>query len=342
MSKKIKISLEVIAIFVITCVILATSVFNPWAASPMTDVQNEILDIAHSVREGFLAYVELDGHYGPVVYEFYGLGYLLTEGHLVHFIMEFAMMFMTVMFNYKTAKLYTSRLFAMVSSAFLTILGWGAITHAGAEEIMFFILSLTCYHVAHQLKSGYVSYHSYLLAVDMGLVFFLQPGYVFIWVALIIMFAIKFKCDGIDSKAYKNYYLSLLEGLITVFIPMSLYLIYFKNAAAFIKQVVIYNFSIMGSFGEGIGIVINQPWFILAIILMIIIILKSYKRDNNITDLICWCGFIMVTLVVIALQGENLPSYAQLSKAVYIVPMANVFSFLDSYLGFNVENYSNN
>ncbi|CBK74258.1 hypothetical protein CIY_14670 [Butyrivibrio fibrisolvens 16/4] len=77
----------------------------------------------------------------------------------------------TVMFNYKTASLYTSKIFSFVVAAVLTIFEIGSFTHAGAEELLYFIFTLTVYHVARQLKYGFLSYHTYLLAIDFALVF---------------------------------------------------------------------------------------------------------------------------------------------------------------------------
>ena len=198
MNVKLKRCLECIAVLVITFVVALSSPFNPFISNPITALQNDILNIAHSVREGYLAYVELDGHYGPVLYEFFGLGYLPTETHIVHFIMECIVVFFTVLFIYKTAKLYTSEIFSLVVAAFLSIVTWGSFTHAGAEGLMFFILTLTAYHISRQLKSGFLSHHTYLLAIDLGIVFFLQPGYIWFWVVLVVFFAVKFKIDVQD------------------------------------------------------------------------------------------------------------------------------------------------
>jgi len=336
MNSKLKKVLELLAVIAITIIVAMSSPFNPFMNNAFTEVQQQIQDIAHSVKDGYLAYVELDGHYGPVVYEFYGLGYLLTETHEVQFVMELVVLFITVLFMYKTARLYTSELFAIATTAILSVFGWGALTHAGAEELMFFIMVLTGYHISRQLKSGFLSHHTYLLAIDLGLVFFLQPGYVWFWVALIIFFAVKFKMDGIDGKSYGSYFTSVLEGLVTVGLPMGLYLWHFKNAGAFMKQVVDYNMSNIGTLKDGLHIIIASPWAIFVPVLIIVIIIKVLT-DDKISDLYCWVGIIVFAIVVIALQGENLPSYLQLSKALYVVPLASAFSLIDKPLGLKAE-----
>ena len=336
MNVKLKRCLEFLAVAVITFVVALSSPFNPFMQNSFTELQNQILDIAHSVREGYLAYVDLDGSYGPVVYEFYGLGYLLTETHIVHFIMEFVILFVIVLFLYKTAKLYTSEVFALISAAGLSVFGWGSLTHAGAEELMFFILTLTGYHISRQLKSGYLSHHTYLLAIDLGLVLFLQPGYVWFWVVLILFFAIKFKADGIEGKQYRSFWFSIIEGLITVAVPMGLYLWYFKNGEAFLEKVVLYNMKGIGSFAEGIKIVCGSPWIACVGIFVVVMILKTLMGED-IVDLCYWLGIIIIGIIVIALQGENLDSYLQLSKALYIVPLASAFSLLDKLLGLKTE-----
>ena len=336
MNIKVKRTIEFLAIVVITIIVAISSPLNPWANNVFTDVQNEILSIAHSVREGYLAYVELDGHYGPVVYEFYGLGYLPTESHAVQFAMECVVLFFSILFIYKTAKLYTSEVFAFITAAGLTIFGWGELTHAGAEELMFLILVLTGYHISRQLKSGFLPHHTYLLAIDLGFVFFLQPGYIWIWVGVILMFAIKFKVEGIDNKHYRSFWFSIIEGIVTVCLPMGIYLWYFKNASAFLKQVVVYNMQNLGTLKEGLMIIVGSPWIALVCIFAVMIIVKIYI-DNSIVEYCCWMGIILFSIVIIGLQGENLPSYLQLSKALYVVPAASVFAVVDKFLGLSVE-----
>ena len=339
MNKKLKITLELLAVLAITIIIGLSSPFNPWitgAEDTLTQVQQEILDIAHSVRDGYLAYVELDGHYGPVLYEFYGLGYLLTETHIVHFIMEFVVIYFTVLYVYKTCKLYTSEILALISTIIVTVFSWGALTHAGAEELLFFLLTLTCYHVARQLKYGFLSYHTYLLAIDFGLVFFLQPGYSLIWIVLFIFFAIKIKVDGLEGKEYRSYYISLLEGIVTVTIPMCLYLWYFKNASAFVDKVIVYNLTNLGHFASGISIVAFTPWILLVAALVIVIIIKAIS-NNQIIDLCCWLGFIAVTIIILAIQADKSVTMVELSKALYAVPVAAAFSLMDKLLGLTPE-----
>ena len=57
MNVKLKKTLEFFAIVLITFAVALSSPLNPWASNVFTDVQNDILSIAHSVKEGYLAYV---------------------------------------------------------------------------------------------------------------------------------------------------------------------------------------------------------------------------------------------------------------------------------------------
>ncbi len=336
MNKNLKSFLEVLGVLVITCIIAMTSPFNPWANVGFTSMQEEILDIAHSVREGYLAYVDLGGNYGPVLYEFYGLGYLLTETHVVHFIMELVIIFASVYFLYKSAKLYTSEIFAIVCTAIPTVFGWGALASTGPEMILFFIMSLTVYHVTRQLKYGFLSYHTYLLAIDMTLVIFLQPGYCILWFIILLFFAVMFKVKDIESKDYKSFWMSILEGIVTVSIPMGLYLWYFKNASSFLEQVVNYNFNNMGNLASGLRITLGTPWSLLIVLLLVVIIVKAFKGDYFL-DLCCWLGLIAVAVIVISLQGDVNPHSIELLKALYVVPLASAFSFIDEPLGLSAE-----
>lgn len=336
MNKKLKSFLEVLAVLVITFIVALTSVFNPWMNNAMTPAQEDILNIAHSVREGFLAYTDLGGNYGPVIYEFYGLGYLLTDTHIVHFIMELVMVFFATLYMYKTAKLYTSEIFAMASAAILVIFGLGDLSSAGAEEIMFLFCTLTAYHVTRQLKYGFLSYHTYLLAIDTGIMFFIQPGYTILWFVIILFFAIMFMVIDLENNEYKAFWMSLLEGFVTVGVPMALYLWYFRNGSDFLKQVVAYNFKNIGGLAEGLKIIIATPWSILILVLLLVIIIKTIKGDS-IMDLCCWLGLIAVAIFVIAIQGDVSVHSIELLKAFYIVPLASAFSLVDKQLGLSAE-----
>ncbi len=336
MNKNVKVCLECLAILVIAFVISLTSIFNPWFENAMSQVQEQILEIAHQVRDGYLTYVEIDAEYGPVLYEFYGLGYLLTETHIVHFIMEMVLVFFSTLFLYKSAKLYTSHIFALISTVIVTVFGWGSLSSCGAEVMLFFIFSLTAYHVSRQLKYGFLSYHTYLLAIDLGVVFFIQPGYSILWAIIILFFAVKFKVDGLGGKEYRGYYMSVLEGLITVSIPMALYLWYFRNGSAFLEQVVAFNFREMGNIGRGLGIVLGTGWSILFVILLVVIVVKILTGEEYVS-LCCWLGLMIVTAVVLALQVDCNMHSVELLKAFGIVPLASAFSLVDKHLGLKVE-----
>ena len=71
-------------------------------------------------------------------------------------------------------------------------------------------------------------------------------------------------------------------------------------------------------------------------IFVVVMIVKTLM-GKGIVDLCYWLGIIIIGIIVIALQGENLDSYLQLSKALYIVPLASAFSLLDKLLGLKTE-----
>nr|MCR5580089.1 hypothetical protein [Pseudobutyrivibrio sp.] len=92
----------------------------------------------------------------------------------------------------------------------------------------------------------------------------------------------------------------------------------------------------IGSFAEGFKIVCGTPWTLAIAALIIAIIVKLLKKES-IGDLCVWLGITLVAMIVIAIQGENLPSYATLVRALYIVPLASLLSLLDGPLGLKVE-----
>jgi hypothetical protein len=117
---------------------------------------------------------------------------------------------------------------------------------------------------------------------------------------------------------------------------MGLYLTYFKNATEFWDKVVIYNMENIGDLVGGLRIVCGSPWIALLPALIVVIIIRVFT-GQRIMPLCFWACYMVLTLVVIAMQGDNLDTFLQLSKAVYIVPIASVFSLLDRVLGLKKE-----
>lgn len=108
---------------------------------------------------------------------------------------------------------------------------------------------------------------------------------------------------------------------------MGIYLFYFKNHQAFLSKVVLYNFNNMGSFADGLKATVGSPWAISVFVFLLVIIIKGLT-GNNVTDLCLWLGFILVAWAVIALQGDNLYTYKVMAKALYVVPVASLLSFV--------------
>lgn len=153
---------------------------------------------------------------------------------------------------------------------------------------------------------------------------------------MLVFFAFKFPLEKISKKNYKAFWISLVEGLVTVLIPMGLYLLYFKNAREFWENVVVYRFTSMGSFIAGIENVCFTPWIIITVVYLVVISIKKLKGED-IADLCYWLYFMVLSYIIIALQGDNLPSAVQFSKALYIIPLASAFSLVDKLLGLEVE-----
>ncbi|QFJ55877.1 hypothetical protein [Pseudobutyrivibrio xylanivorans] len=336
MDNRLKKFFEIFAVFSITFVVMVSSSFNIWTGGTFTMVQRSILDFAHSVRDGYSAYVELEGHYGPVIYELVGLGYLVKASNTAHYLIEFVIVFFSTYFMYKTAKLYTSIQFSIGITLILMVFGWGDLTHAGAEQLVFFFMVALGYHIARQLQRGFLSYHVYLMAIEMTLMFFLQPGYALIWVVMLAAFAVKFIRAGMEKAACKSFFLSIIEGIVTVTVPMALYFLYFQNATEFFEMVVLYNYSRLGSLLEGMKVIWNMPWIIIIPIFIIVTIVKLIQGED-VKGLFFWMDYMIVAFIVIALQGDNLASELVLTKALYVVPLASVFSLADKRLGFQTE-----
>ena len=334
MNENTKKWLPVVAIAILSVIAACSSPICLWMdnSNTLTAIQGQMFDIAYQIRQGFLAYTEVDGHYGPVVYELIGLGYLPTTTHLVHAIEEMVLIFVSMLTLYHTARFYTSEVMSVVCAALVIMIGWNTFTTAGAEEIIFPLLALCGYHFIALLRNGYTAgHHIYLIAIELGLVFFAQPGYIFIWVFVLAFMAIHFKQQGLEKDQYKRLWASMFEGLITVAIPMLIYLWFFHNIGGFFKSVVGYNFSNMGTLGGGLSIVCGTPAIILLAVVIFGIFFNQIEAGTN-AEFVAWLAFAVVVLFVVAFQGDNLASFQLLTRVIYIVPLAIIGSLLDKVL----------
>ena len=96
----------------------------------------------------------------------------------------------------------------------------------------------------------------------------------------------------------------------------------------------------LGTLNEGLKIIVGSPWIAIVALFIVVIIVKALT-DNKIVELCSWLGIIVFAIVIIALQGENLPSYLQLAKALYVVPVASAFSLIDKFFGFHFAVFGN-
>ncbi len=332
MKEKLKRWLPIIVLIGITFLVECSSPLCMWKENIFTEYQDQMYSIAHQIRDGYLAYVEVDGHYGPVVYELLGLGYLLTDTHIVHFLTELVLIFITLLAFYNTAKLYTTEVFSILAAGLLGVLGWGDFTLAGPEEIIIPIFAVAGYHIASQLHDGYRGNHTYLLAVESGLIFFAQPGYIFIWAIMIVFFMIYYKITKLEKKQYRRFIASIFEGLITVAVPMCLYLLFFKNAKAFYENVVVYNFEAIGTLADGLFVIISTPW-VGALIVFLVLGAVTLVKNGHAQDYVGWLIFSVVVVIVVSIQGGNYLSFRELTKVIYIVPLATVGMICDRFLG---------
>ena len=343
MSKeKLRTWLPVLCLMVLTGIVAAFSPLNPWGDSEFTKVQQTMLDSSQRVRDGYLAYVEIDSNSGPVLNEILALGILASSHfktpYIINFIIEIVIIFASTLFVYKTIHLMASEWTSVVMTAVLFLWYVRMFTVAGAEEYVFPLLAASTYTLVAQIKKGYMGYMTYDMAVCMALVFFLQSNYVIIWIGYIIILCASMKVKELPKDQWKRLWMSILEGIGTVTIPMAIYLWYFDNIKEFFDSVVLFRLEDIknsaASHSINAGEMLGNSMIVLLAVYVVLMLYKGIKGKMESENQV-WLVIMALILITTSFQSDHLESFQLLAKVIYIMPLAMVAECIDELINLN-------
>lgn len=309
--------------------------FNDWVDA------NAFFTVGKGMFHGIVPYKDIFEQKGPFLYLIYGLASLLSYTSFLG-VFAFEVLFWTIslFFFYKLLKIFVStKTSLIVIPIFTTIICTSfAFTHGGScEEFMLPFFMITLYYFFKHFKVRKLNKKEMLInGVVAGLVLLSKYTLLGFWIG----FTFAIFVDYIIEKDYKKailYPLVLLGGM---FIPFSLFLVYFgiNNAIGdFLKNYFLVNIT---SYGESVGIFKkfgmiflgfnkslshNIVAYILYVILLITIWKFNIPKRSKILFLITL--FISIFFVYFGLKFYR---YYTLFVLFFIsVPLVIIFEFLD-------------
>ncbi|WP_163273378.1 glycosyltransferase family 39 protein [Dysgonomonas sp. 511] len=197
--------------------------FNEWGDPHI------YFSIGKGIVNGKVLYKDLFDHKGPLIFFIYGLGYLTSSSSFTGiYILESLFLFASLLFVYKSAKLFVAKEYAFLSALLFTIIFiWRNEKGGSADEFAVPFLVVSLYYTLRyslntamdiKLLKRYYLIHGLMFAA----VFLIKFSICVFWPFLLLIPVV----DIIREKRYKDIFaisLSFASGFALVLLPVLLY-----------------------------------------------------------------------------------------------------------------------
>ena len=196
--------------------------FNDWVDA------NAFFTVGKSMMHGIVPYRDLFEQKGPFLYLIYGIGSLISfKSFLGIFILEVLFWTVALIYLYKILKLFLStRVSLLILPIFMSlIVTTRAFTHGGSAEefcVPFFFITLY-YFIKHFKVKELTKKEMLLNGIIAGLVLLIKYTLLGFWFG----FTLAIFIDYIMQKDYKKAIIYPLVLLLGMFIPFTIFIIYF-------------------------------------------------------------------------------------------------------------------
>lgn len=184
-----------------------------------------------AILQGKVPYVDIFDHKGPVLYFINALGQWLIAGRMGIFLLQTIGLTIALIFQYRTARLFTNNLLALLCPLVALYL-FGSIIEEGnqCEEWMMYVFSVAIYFAANYFVKRSDEPHPWhyglIYGICFGLTFFIRPndavaqmGGIMTGVCLYLLY----------RKQYRNMFINIatfMAGFAIVALPILLYFAY--------------------------------------------------------------------------------------------------------------------
>ena len=273
------------------------------------------------MSKGYMPYLNFFDHKGPLLYLINFVGFILGKQSGVWFI-EIIFLFICYLFIYKTAKLQTKNIYALLVLLFTTInlfqyLEGGNLTEEYA--LPFIVISLYIF-IDYLLNDKVSKTRIIICGFCFACVCLLRVNMISCWI--IFCFTILLKL--IKEKDYKkliSYIINFSIGCLIVLIPIFLWLICNGAFKDFIKDYILFNFK-YSNVAQKVNKInvffqfLNNTIVMLAILINGYAIIKEEKKLIYIANF----AFILLTLVLITLSGKGFLHYGMTLIPTFVIP----------------------
>ncbi len=274
------------------------------------------------MQQGYMPYLDLFDHKGPILYLINYIGYILRPTSGI-WILETIGLFVTFLFIYKTARLKT-KTFTSILVLLLSIINLFFYFESGnlVEEYALPFITISLYIFIDYLLNGHVNkWRLIVCGACLASVALLRVNMIPCWI--VFCFAIFIKC--IKEKNYRqlgNYLLHFIIGILLVVVPVFAWLISKGAFKAFFEDYIIFNMKYASMFGisakwDALFIFFNSTMILVAVFANVYAIIREKDKTVYLWNLV----YILLSLVMVALSGRAYSHYGMILIPALVVPL---------------------
>lgn len=311
-------------------------------SSPMSPLGNKNSAIDSSVfryigtvmAEDKTPYVDVFDHKGILLYMINYFGIILNEKVGI-WIIEIIMLFCSLVFSYKLARLFTNKFNSIIATiiSFIPLV----YTFEGGnltEEYAILFIMISLYLFTRDLKKyNLIKLNSaFIIGTCLGAVLLLRPNMIAIWVCMAIYLLIIY----LKEKEYKELFKiigSFVSGIIVSITPFIIYLVYNGAFNDFINQYLLFNFKY--SSRETANTLISTFNFFIEnckyVYLVLFIYILKIIRDKNKNGLMCfYIASLLLSFILIIMPKNLYAHYGMVIIPTFVVAFAIMFDHIYS------------
>lgn len=285
-----------------------------------------------AILQGKIPYVDIFDHKGPVLYFINALGQFLIPGRLGIFLLQIIGLFTTLIYLFKTANLFVSKLISFLS-VLITLFVYGGVISEGnqCEEWMMIFFAISLYYSLNYFTKDnsmpHQWHYSLIYGLCFGLTFFIRPNDA---VAQIGGIMLGLSIWLIYKKWYKNLFENVLSfslGFLLIALPIFIYFAYHDAIDDMLYGLVGFNSGYAGGVKNILLSFIGSKKLAL-LLLFIILVVTIYK----IKAIGLFVLVPMLSFQLILLGTNHFPHYYIVLIPIVLLYLVSSFSLQDNIL----------
>ena len=324
-----------ISFLVVSFLFLLKSPLHIWNCSESGTDSSVFRTIALMMRNGYMPYLHVFDHKGPLIYLYNYIGTFISMSRGV-WIIEFASLYVTMCCFFKIAKLKCNNLI----SYFITILSVSLLFNyfeGGnlTEEYALPFISISIYLFLDYIINGIINKKRLMICgLCFGSVLMLRPNMICTWAVFCIFIFI----DCLKNKKFSSltkFIIYFSIGISIVIIPIMLWLWLSGAIREFYNDYILFNskYSAMITTPESTKFIniwetifyfLNNALLIISYIIVIYFI--KLKKINPI-----YLIYMIISLIFICLSGRQYNHYMMIFVPIIIYPFSVLYEYLNHH-----------